>query len=222
MYSSVYLLPTCLPPTCSPPTCLPVYLFKFIANLSTADLSTADLSTCTLLYVYCRPVYRRPVYLYSSVFLLPTCLFRSAVCHKHCMTVSSVLYMSAVGRFAIPYCNSDVVLEVGGRQATVLKNYMTVTSPIYRSAVDRSAILYIELDNLYTTDLSTADLSILYSVFVDRRPADLLTVYLPSYSFVSAYYLLVYRRPVNLSSPHYAVFVYCATCLPAFLFLCIY
>ena len=32
------------------------------------------------------------------------------------MTVTSVLHRSAVGRSAIPYCNSDVVIKVGGRQ----------------------------------------------------------------------------------------------------------
>ena len=32
------------------------------------------------------------------------------------MTVTSVLYRSAVDKSAIPYCNSDVVIKVGGRQ----------------------------------------------------------------------------------------------------------
>ena len=47
------------------------------------------------------------------------------------MTVMSVLYMSAVGMSALPYCNSDVVIKVGGRQVGSLKNthsycYVTV------------------------------------------------------------------------------------------------
>ena len=32
------------------------------------------------------------------------------------MTVTSVLYRSVVDRSAISYCNSDVVIKVGGRQ----------------------------------------------------------------------------------------------------------
>ena len=51
-------------------------------------------------------------------------LFRSSVCHKYCMAVTSRLYRSSVGRSAIPYCNSDVVIKVGGRQvASVNKLY---------------------------------------------------------------------------------------------------
>ena len=85
------------------------------------------------------------------------------------MIVTSVLYRSAVGRSAIPYCNSDVVIKVGGRQvASVNKLYDLSTA------------------DLSTADLSTADLSILYLVFVDRRPAGPPTVYLLSYSLLSA------------------------------------
>ena len=66
------------------------------------------------------------------------------------MTVTSVLYRSAVGRSEISYCNSDVVIKVGGRQvASVNKLYDLSTA------------------DLSTADLSTADLSILYLVFVD-------------------------------------------------------
>ena len=90
------------------------------------------------------------------------------------------------------------------------KNYMTVTSPIYRPAVDRSSILYIE-----PVDLYTADLSILYPVFVD-----LPSVYLPSYFLVSAYCLPVYRRPVNYLLNMSICLL--PMCLPSvFLFLCI-
>ena len=39
------------------------------------------------------------------------------------MTVTSVLYRSAVGRSALPYCNSDVIIKVGGRQVDRLKKY---------------------------------------------------------------------------------------------------
>ena len=46
------------------------------------------------------------------------------------MTVISVLYRSAVGRSAIPYCNSDVVIKSAVDRSAVLKNYMTVTSSI--------------------------------------------------------------------------------------------
>ena len=56
---------------------------------------------------------------------------------------------------------------------------MTITSPIYRWAVDRSAVLYIEL-----VDLSTATCSS-YTQYLST--ANLPTVYLPSYSLVSAY-----------------------------------
>ena len=42
------------------------------------------------------------------------------------MTVTSVHYRSATDRSAIPYCNSDVVIKVGGRQVDSVQNYMTV------------------------------------------------------------------------------------------------
>ena len=73
------------------------------------------------------------------------------------MTVTSVRYGSAVGRSALPYCNSDVVIKVGVIQVGSLKknthsycayyrsplfrlpichkHCMTVTSVLYRSAV---------------------------------------------------------------------------------------
>ena len=54
------------------------------------------------------------------------------------MTVTSVLYRSAIGRSAIPYCNSDVVIKVGGRQVAIV----------------------IKLYDLSTADLCTSDLSI--------------------------------------------------------------
>ena len=39
------------------------------------------------------------------------------------MTFTSVLYRSAVGRSAIPYCNSNVVIKVGGRQVGRFKKH---------------------------------------------------------------------------------------------------
>ena len=48
-------------------------------------------------------------------------LLTSAVCHKYCMTVTSVLYRLGIGMLAIPYCNSDVVIKVVGRQVGSLK-----------------------------------------------------------------------------------------------------
>ena len=141
-------------------------------------------------------------------------LLTSAVCHKHCMTVTSVLYRSAVGRSAIPYCNSDVVIKVGGRQvATVNKLYD------------------LSIADLSTADLSTADLSILYFVFVDRRPAYQLHIpcclpnaYL-STADLSTYLLLImqYLSTADLSifyfssSPLYLQ-TYCLppTCLPTY------
>ena len=56
------------------------------------------------------------------------------------MTVMSVIHRSAVDRSTIPYCNSDVIINVGGRQVGSVKNYKTLTLSIYRSAVDRLAI----------------------------------------------------------------------------------
>ena len=88
-------------------------------------------------------------------------LLASAVCLKHCMTVTSVLYRSAVGRSAISYCNSDIVIKIGGRQAA-----------------SGNKLYGLSTADLSITDLSTADLSTLYLVFVDRRPAYRLPVFI--------------------------------------------
>ena len=120
-------------------------------------------------------------------------LFRSAVRHKHCMTVMSVLYRSA-----ITYCNSNVVIKVGSRQVGSVK----------------------KLHDRHITNLQIGGRQVGNSVHrtcrqVHRQPAYLIfsicqlpTIYLPSYTLVSAYCLPVCRRPVSLSSPHYAIFVY--------------
>ena len=142
---------------------------------------------------------------------------RSTVCHEHCMTVTSVLYRSAVGRSTIPYCNSDAVIKVGGRQVGSVKKlydrHVTnlqvgvrqVGNSVHRTCIPPTCLLPTCLS--YTQYLSIADLQ---------------TVYLPSYSLVSADCLPVYRRPVNLFSPHCTVFVSRRPVyrLPVFLFLC--
>ena len=83
---------------------------------------------------------------------------------RHCMTVTSVLHRLAIGI-------ATSLLRSAVDRSAVFKNYVTITSPIYRSAADRLAILYTESVKLYTTHLSTADLSILYSVFVNPQSA---------------------------------------------------
>ena len=42
------------------------------------------------------------------------------------MTVMSVFYRSAVGRSALPYCNSDVVIKIGGRHVGSFKKYTLI------------------------------------------------------------------------------------------------
>ena len=104
----------------------------------------------------------------------------------------SCQYYKSVGRqFLIAIAMSSLRLAVD--RSELFKNYMTVTSPIYRSAVDRSAILYIEPVILYT-----------YTQYLSTT--NLPTVYLPS--LVSAYKSTANLLSDDLSSPHYAVFVY--------------
>ena len=127
--------------------------------------------------------------------------YTSAVCHKHCMTVASVLYRSA-----IPHCNSDVVNKVGRRQvASVQKLYDRHVSnlhvggrqvgnsvhrthqPIYHRPVLYSVFVshlstviclpipwYLPTAHLSTTNLSTYVLLFMHYL----STADLSTVYL--------------------------------------------
>ena len=117
-------------------------------------------------------------------------LFRSAVCHKHCMAVTSVFYRSAIGRSAIPYCNSDVGRLVGSVKKLYDRQKLYDGGRQVGNSVHRTCRLVYRRP-------AYCQPSILYSVFVERLPANRLPA---SYSLVSAYYLPVYLETCQPSN----------------------
>ena len=123
----------------------------------------------------------------------------SAVCNKHCMTVTSRLYRSAVGRSAIPYCNSGIVIKISGRQ-------LASVNKLYDSCHQFTGLL------LCICQLPTCVPPTCPSMFTDyRQPvyhrpaylcplttADLSTADLSYYYYVSANCLHVYHGPAHL------------------------